>query len=132
MLVPSAVVVEVLNKQLLKPTLVGAPDWQVGLIDWREKNGLKVISFEGVCGMAMPEVRGGANVVIMKSLDQQHKNRYYGIYVNKVPTVRFADEASLAVAPDQSGNADSVASRVLLNGVEGYIPDLDKIETLLF
>ncbi len=131
LLVPNAVVAEVLNNQLLDPAPASAPAWQVGQIDWREESGLKIISFEGICGESIPEVQAGANIVVMYSIAQTPKTRYYGIYINKVPTFEFVDAAALAVAPDQSSNADYVASRIFVNGIEGYIPDLDEIARLL-
>lgn len=131
LLVPNAVVVEVLNNQLLDPAPASAPSWQVGQIEWREESELKIISFEGICGMSIPEVRSGANIVVMHSFGEVQNSRYYGIYVDEVPTFELVDETALTMAPDQSDNADCVASHVFVNGIEGYIPDLNKIASLL-
>ena len=67
----------------------------------------------------------------MYSLGEAQDSRYYGFYVDEMPTFELVDEAALTVASDQSENAEYVASHVLVNGIEGYIPDLDKIASLL-
>ncbi len=131
LLVPNAVVVEVLNNQLLDPAPASAPSWQVGQIEWREESELKILSFEGICGMGIPELRTAANIAVMHSLGEVQNGRYYGIYVHQVPTIKLIGESALTLAPDQSSNSDYVASHILVNGIEGYIPDLDKIASLL-
>ena len=79
----------------------------------------------------IPAVQPGANVVVMHSIRQDKSQRYYGIYIDDVPTFEFVDAATLTLAPDQSSNPDFVASKVFVNGIEGYIPELDEIARLL-
>ena len=131
LLVPNAVVAEVLNNQMLELASASAPAWQVGHIHWRENNSLPIISFEGICGERIPDVEPHANVVVMHSIDAGRKVRYYGIYIDNVPTFEFVDAATLTLAPDQTSNPDYVASKIFVNGIEGYIPDLDEIANAL-
>lgn len=131
LLVPNAVVAEVLNNQALRSPPVSAPAWQLGQIEWREEPELRVVSFEGICGDTLPIVKAEANVVVMHSIDPQQKTRYYGIYIDNVPSFEFVDNTTLTLASDQSSNADYVASKVFVNGIEGYVPDLDELAGLL-
>lgn len=131
LLIPKAVVVEVLSNQHLDPAPAGAPSWLVGQIEWREESELKIVSFEGICEMSAAELRPAANIVVMHSLGEAQNSRNYGIYAHEVPTFELIDEKVLTLAPDQSGKSEYVASHVLVNGTEGYIPDLDKIASLL-
>ncbi|MEM7292343.1 MAG: hypothetical protein AAF420_02950 [Pseudomonadota bacterium] len=131
LLVPNAVVAEVLNNQNLALSPASAPTWQVGQVSWRDMPDLPIISFEGICGERIPDVRPGANVVVMHSIDPARKVRFYGIYIDNVPTFEFVDAATLTLAPDQSSNPDFVASKVFVNGIEGFIPNLDEVSRVL-
>ena len=131
LLVPDAVVAEVLNDQQLRSPPVSAPPWQLGQIAWRDQQNLRVISFEGVCGETLPVPKADANVVVMHSINPNQANRYYGIYIGNVPTFEFVDNTTLTLAPDQSINADYVAARVFVNGIEGFVPELDEVAELL-
>ncbi|MEM7207968.1 MAG: chemotaxis protein CheW [Pseudomonadota bacterium] len=131
LLVPNAVVAEVLNNETLQDSPATAPAWQVGQISWRDQTALPILSFEGVCGEQIPSVEVGANVVVMHSIKPEQKTRYYGLHITDVPTFEFVDAATLTLAPDQDTNPDFVASRVFVNGIEGFIPDLDELARLL-
>ncbi len=131
LLVPNAVVAEVLSDQLLAPAPAGAPDWQMGQIGWRSERELKVISFEGVCG-EMPSIPTEvANVVVMYSIDGTRKNRFYGLYITGTPKFQMIDANTLSLSSNQPGNANCIASRIVINGAEGYIPELDEIARLI-
>lgn len=131
LLVPDAVVAEVLNNQALRSPPVSAPAWQLGQIEWQNQPDLRVVSFEGICGDTLPIVKPEANVVVMHSIDPQHSTRYYGIYIDNVPSFEFVDNTTLTLAPDQSSNPDYVASKVFVNGIEGAVPNLDELARLI-
>ena len=69
LLVPNAVVAEVLNNQKLELAPASAPVWQVGQVLWRDNPALPIISFEGICGERIPDVQPNANVVVMHTID---------------------------------------------------------------
>ena len=129
---PNAVVAEVLHDQPMQQPPASAPGWQVGQVEWRDEQAVPVISFEGICGDRIPKIDYRSNnVVLMHSIVPDCKTRYYGLYIESVPTFEFVDNTSLTIAPDQMNNADYVANRVFINGIDGFIPELDEISRLL-
>lgn len=131
LVVPNAVVAEVLQNQILNEPLESAPGWLSGTVAWQDQPELPVVSFESLCGQLGARVEGETTVVVMHGLGSQPRARHYGVRIADVPSFEFVDSTNLVAADDQSSNCDYVASRVFIKGVQASVPDFDEIEQLL-
>ncbi|GEM_PF-2600737 len=132
LVVPNAMVAEVLHNQLLDAPRDNAPDWLSGNLQWQDNDELPVVSFETLCDQAAGEYDDrDTTVVVVHSLGDNPRLRHYGIRIADVPSFEFVDNTNLVAADDQSANNDFVASRVFIKGVQAVVPDLEELEALL-
>jgi len=131
LVVPNAVVAEVLHNQWLDEPHDSAPGWLSGSLQWQDNDELPVISFETLCDQAMGEQDRDTAVVVLHCLGEDPRLRHYGIRIADVPSFEFVDNTNLVAADNQSGNCDFVASRVFVKGLQASVPDLEELEALL-
>ena len=131
LLLPSAVVVEVLYQQVMQPMPVGVSNWLLGEIDCPMAAHLPVISFEGICGIDTPPVPSRVNVVVIHSLNTHLGLSFYGIQVHAAPSAQLVDRATLSLITQSCNDSRFIACHVLINQSDYLVPELDEITLLL-
>ena len=132
LLLPNATIAEVLSYAEPEP-LADAPDWLLGRIRWRGWQ-LPLASFSRLSGIA-DEVGGlGSKVVVLKALGGDARLPYVALLTKGFPRlVTVSRDALVADAGEGDAGAGEaqpvgVLMRVLLNGEQALLPDVDAIE----
>ncbi|MES9969564.1 MAG: chemotaxis protein CheW, partial [Candidatus Thiodiazotropha sp.] len=86
LLLPNAVIAEVIGYQQPEPPEAGKPDWFVGSYVWRGVV-IPVVSFEGMLGeqVISPGQRG--RIMVMNTLGQDEKLTHIGLLVQAIPSL---------------------------------------------
>lgn len=142
----SGLLIPILGKQLLLPNVSvaelaawqppvaqdGAPEWFLGQFNWRDRS-LPLVSFEA-CN-EQPEWQAGdvtshERVVILNGISGDERLPFIGIIVQGIPrSIRLAAK-ELTPLPGTLGPMEKM--HVQASGEPAVIPDLDRLETLLF
>jgi chemosensory pili system protein ChpC len=93
LLVPSTGVAEIVGLSPPKE-IEGGPHWLAGLMNWRGLN-LPLISVERVLGEDAPPPGVRNRVAVMHTLSDQLKPAFYGIVIQRLPTVVLASERNV-------------------------------------
>jgi chemosensory pili system protein ChpC len=127
LLLPNAVIAEVIGYQQPEPTEEGAPDWLIGSFVWRGVI-IPVVSFEGMLGkqVVLPGHRG--RIMVMNTLGRHQKLTHVGLAVQAIPSlVRVSEENVVPLNIEDEYNP-LIKQQVELDLSEAIIPDLDEIE----
>lgn len=131
LLLPNAVVAEVIGYQQPEPVEEGKPDWLMGTAVWRGVI-IPVVSFEGMLGerVVIPGHRG--RIVVMNTLNQNQQLTHVGLAVKAIPSlVRVSADN---VKPlDPKDELDPLLKQLVeVDMNPAAIPDLDEIERQVF
>jgi chemosensory pili system protein ChpC len=127
LLLPNAVIAEVIAYQQPDPGESGGPDWLIGTIMWRGVV-IPVVSFEGMLGeqVVLPGHRG--RIMVMNTLNQNQKVTHIGLLVQAIPSlVRVSANNIIPHNPDDELDP-LVKQQVELDLNPALIPELDEIE----
>jgi chemosensory pili system protein ChpC len=126
LLLPNASVSEVAGYHPPNP-VADAPEWLLGLLDWRQYQ-IPVVSFEALVetGSAQPTKR--ARLAVCNTLGGNPKRPFIGIVLTSMPhLVKVTEDVIMPMAkPQDLGPA--VKREVMINGEEAWIPDLNALE----
>ena len=127
LLVPSSAVAEVI---VVPPIDVidGAPDWLVGLVDWRGMR-LPLLRAEAALGKSETDSDVRGRVAVMHVLDEDSPVQFYGIGIQRLPTVVLATERATKFA-EPTLLVDWVQSQVELEIGDALVPRLDLLEQM--
>ncbi|WP_052761165.1 chemotaxis protein CheW [Sedimenticola thiotaurini] len=130
LLLPNAAVCEVVSFRTPDKAPEGAPSWVLGTFRWRN-HVLPLISFEQLQGGISGEIGNRARVAICNTLNGSEQLPYIGILLHAAPHLTLVSQESLTPFLDDEPLHEMVASRVIVNGVDALIPDLDALESAL-
>lgn len=130
LLLPNAAVCEVVSFRTPDSAPATAPDWVLGTFRWRN-HVLPLVSFEQLQGMETREVGNRARVAICNTLNGSEKLPYIGILLHAAPHLTLVSESSISPFQGEEPLHEMVARRVVVNGVDALIPDLDALESAL-
>lgn len=130
LVVPRACIAEVTAFAEPQPA-PGAPPWMLGYVDW---NGRKIalVSFEGICGDAVPRQGPRSRVVVFRALGEALVARHFAMVTQGFPQLVRVNAAVLA--PDTSRqwpDDGAVICQVRMVNQRPLIPDLEFIEQLI-
>lgn len=124
LILPNVAVAELIDYQLRQPVM-GAPDWHMGMIVWRDLQ-IPLVSFEAACG-ALPMVGERARIVVLNCLSDGPL-QFMAILIQGVPRSCKVDSqlsyVDVPLAPLELA-AVQISDRI------ARIPDLDGLERLL-
>jgi chemosensory pili system protein ChpC len=127
LLLPNAVIAEVIGYRQPEPIEEGKPDWLMGTTVWRGVI-IPVVSFEGMLGerVMIPGHRG--RIVVMNTLNQNLKLTHIGLAVKAIPSlVRVSADNVKPLNPEDELDP-LVKQHVEVDMNPAAIPDLDEIE----
>ena len=128
LLVPSTGVAEIIG--FAPPRQVEEmPAWLTGYISWRGVE-IPLISMEAALGQSTPDVGVRNRVAVMHTLRDDLTPTFYGVVIQRLPTVVLASERNL----ETGGRADDsgwVQGAVDLEVGRGIIPSFEHLEQTL-
>jgi chemosensory pili system protein ChpC len=108
-----------------------APDWLLGVIEWR-RSPVPLVSYEMLAG-GVPDVEIGhrARIAICRTLNDHSDRPYTGILLRAIPRLIRVTEELIAPIERPDQERVMVARQVWVGGQEAWIPDLDALEQAL-
>lgn len=128
LLVPSSSVVEIIVVPPIN-RVDGAPAWLDGVVNWRGEK-LPLVSAEAALGRPRTELGARARIAVIHALEGSAGMRFYGIGIQRLPTVVLASERTTEAA-EPSVLVDWVHSQVDLEVGEGLVPNFDILERMV-
>ncbi|MES9812287.1 MAG: chemotaxis protein CheW [Candidatus Thiodiazotropha sp.] len=127
LLLPNAVIAEVIGYQEPESVERGKPDWFVGSTIWRGVV-IPIVSFEGMLGarVVIPGHRG--RIMVMNTLNQQQKLTHIGLVVQAIPSLVRVSADNVIPLNSEDELDPLIKQRVELDMNPAMIPDLDEIE----
>jgi len=130
LVVPASVVEEVLFAEPLDLPPPAAPEWLLGEVQLRQQ-AVPLLSFETLTGDAAEATPATVHAVVIKNLDADSDPAFYAIRVASTPRVETLDTGTLQLAGDGQSDNPFIACRVIVEGEEGTLPDLDALVAVL-
>lgn len=130
LIVPNSLIAEIVINADIQSSDSGE-DWQVGTLLWRGEE-IQAISFDSLIGKESVEKQAESRYVVLHAIQSANTGKYYAMRISGIPRLEFITEEKLDEAADQAGLNEAVASRVYLNGVDAYIPAIEKVEDRVF
>lgn len=130
LIVPRATVAEVVGLQPLE-AMAGAPAWYLGVLAWNGRN-VPVISFEGICGQALPGTGGRTRIVVLHALGEKLDAGYFGLLTQGFPQIVRVNPD--VIKPDVSrvfGERSPVLCQVRMINETPLVPDLERLEDMI-
>lgn len=130
LLLPSACIAEVLSP--LPMTLVpGAPDWVLGVINWRSKP-VSVVSVERLLGMSGTQPGPRAKMVVLYPLPGRKPWEFVAFMSVSEPQSRLIDAATAGDIATDIPEHPLIASALRLGRNAVAIPDFDALSKTFF
>jgi len=128
LLLPRTAIREIVRYLAPEP-FENTPNWLLGSILWQGQR-IPLISFEGLCGKAVPEQSSRTRVAIMTALNSAMPHQAYAMYVEGFPQLIGVKESDLRVDENTRFPEDCpIITQLKLFNDRPQIPNLDYIET---
>jgi chemosensory pili system protein ChpC len=124
LLLPNVAVAEVVP--YIRPRAVAdAPDWLLGVINWRGLN-IPLVSYDGLYGTGSHEGVGQARIAVINTVTPDSDMPFYALVTTGIPQLKRVNADLLQ---EQSAEAaEGVLSQVHVGDVPAVIPDLAALE----
>jgi chemosensory pili system protein ChpC len=130
LIIPRANVAEVIGFQT-PSEMTGAPPWYIGTVPWNGK-AVPVVSFEGACGLTIPQASGRSRIVILHALGTRVEGGNFGIVSQGFP--QLVRVSSDVVRPDNSRafpERTPVICQIRMLNETPLVPDLERLEEMI-
>ncbi len=130
LILPGAIIAEVLYDQKIEASEKKGPNWLVGYIQWREQK-IPLIDFAAMSSHRVAEPLKQTRALVISNIVDDVPD-HYALVIDRVPRVESLDAAALEQSKDRRDeDMYCVAARVFLDNRPCDIPDLDTIGSLL-
>ena len=130
LLLPRACVAEITGYQV-PATMVGAPPWYLGLVSWNGRQ-VPLVSFEGLCRQPAPAASPRSRLVVLHALGERLDAGAYAIMAQGFPQLVRVNADVIRPDPAYAvPENDPVICRVRMLNETPWIPDLERLETLI-
>lgn len=130
LLIPSAVVAEVINPPLLTPVPFGQP-WLRGVVGWRTLV-VPVVSFETLMGVDAPERGTESKIVIFYPMSGRRDWEFYGLLVASEPRPQALDGSQPAAGQAELPDTPYIAAGIKIGDKVLAIPDLEAMKKAFY
>ena len=131
LLLPNAVVVEVLGYPETIASVADRPDWYLGRFGWRSLS-LPLVSWERLMGQAATADAGQRKgVAICHLFSADDSASFVGLETSGLPRLVTVTEAGLQALADSAVPESCILGEVRLQEIRAHIPDLDALGKLL-
>ena len=128
LVLPNTSIAEVVAYQVPEK-LNKAPDWFLGVIDWRGTR-IPVVSFEGMSEEAITPIVKRSRIVILNSLSGDAEIPFYGMVSQGIPRLTILSATNTTDAMVRREES-CVMRQVLVDSQPAKIPDQIQMEKLL-
>lgn len=129
LLLPGAVVAEIVPLTDPVPPAEDAPDWLMGMFQWREQQ-IPLVSFEALTGGEVPRPTRTTRVAVLKALSNNPQLPYFGLVTQQIPRLLTVFDGGLQPTEGED-HGPAAAAQVLASGEPVTIPQMDYIEQQL-
>ncbi len=129
LLVPNTCVAEVAPYEAPVPT-PHAPAWMQGMLLWRGSS-VPLVSYEGLLGSGEGVRSSQARIAVFNSFGGHAALPFFALELQGIPRLLQATEESMTRREQEHADLAPVQCRVVVEGDEAIIPDLDIIEGML-
>lgn len=127
LLLPNAAVAEVIAYS--EPEKVNdAPEWLLGIMNWRERR-IPLVSFEVISDGDAGPMHKNCRIAILNTLNGNDRVPYIGVLMQGLPSLQVVRPSSIQYTDKPSEPRQSIKAYVNLNGVAALIPDIDDLES---
>lgn len=130
LIVPSAVVAEVINPLTLAPVPFSQP-WLKGVIGWRTL-AVPVISFEALVGMPEPASPAAGKIVIFYPLSGRSDWEFFGMFATAEPRPQALTHSEPVATDSELPNLPYIAAGLKVGGKLMLIPDMDEMKKVFY
>lgn len=126
LVVPNVTVAEIIPWRDPEPMASEAPQWLLGMLDWRQLS-VPLISFEAINQEPAAKAVTGRRIAILNDVIGAPDLPFFGVVTTGVPRLLrvLADEIG---ADPEATTGPAETARVLVAGERGSIPDIEHIE----
>ena len=128
LLVPSAGVAEIVELSPIRKT-DNMPDWITGYMSWRGVD-IPLVAMERALEKPLPPAGVRGRIAVMHTVGNALRPGFYGIVIQRLPTVVLANERMLTSSPD-AGEVDWIDGVMELEVGRGLVPAFDYLEQRL-
>jgi hypothetical protein len=129
LLVPSSAVAEVVVPPASESSKRPSPHFSPGpssFVEWRSAR-IPLLNLEYALGLEMSEAGVRNRLAILQSVREPTELPFYGVLIQRLPTVVLANERNAVVAA-KTVPADWVHGQIDLDMGAGFVPDLERLE----
>ncbi|MGV6826158.1 MAG: chemotaxis protein CheW [bacterium] len=125
LLVPNALVIEILNYRAPESAAKGKKDWYLGMINWRNLD-IPLISFERMIGADYQDAGQRRRIMVCHSFSEKGDNHFLGLVAQGLPRLISLDEDAMSVLnSSESSKHNEIYSHVKVGDYRAYIPAMD-------
>ncbi|MDT8319026.1 MAG: chemotaxis protein CheW [Xanthomonadales bacterium] len=129
LLLPTSAMAEVIDFEQLAPAQ-NAPPWLLGQLSWENRQ-VPVFSFTALInGTPVGEISERSKILILKSLADASRVPYLGVLLSGLPRITNLRPEDFVETGDEK-KALGVFCRILCEGQESIIPDIDRLTHLV-
>lgn len=128
LLVPSAGVAEIVELSPIRKT-DNMPDWITGYMSWRGVD-IPLVAMERALQKPLPPADVRGRIAVMHAVGNALRSGFYGIVIQRLPTVVLANERMPTSSPD-AGEVDWIDGVMELEVGRGLVPAFDYLEQRL-
>ena len=126
LLLPNVAVAEVVPYREPE-ALEQAPDWMLGVLNWRNQR-IPLVSYELFCRQDAPDATQRARILVMNNTRGDARLPFYAMVTSGIPRLFLADEEGLDDALNKDAFAsDHSQSAVRIGSEQADIPDLARV-----
>jgi len=129
LLLPRSCITEVINYQAPTP-MEGAPPWYLGTVAWGGRR-VPIVSFEALCGRALPRTSGRTRIVVMQGITGQSDGHFAVLTQGFPQLVRLSPDVIHVDDSRMLAERAPVAAQVRMINELPLIPDFERLEEMI-
>lgn len=129
LLLPRSCITEVINYQAPTP-MEAAPPWYLGTVAWGGRR-VPLVSFEALCGRALPRISGRTRIVIMQGITGKTGGHFAVLTQGFPQLVRLSPEVIHVEESRVFGEQVPVICQVRMVNEFPLLPDFERLEELI-
>jgi chemosensory pili system protein ChpC len=129
LLLPRSCITEVINYQAPTP-MEGAPPWYLGTVAWGGRR-VPIVSFEALCGRALPRTSGRTRIVVMQGITGQNGGHFAVLTQGFPQLVRLSPDVIHVDDSRTFPERAPVVAQVRMINELPLIPDFERLEEMI-
>ncbi|MBL4583420.1 MAG: chemotaxis protein CheW [Pseudomonadales bacterium] len=135
LILPNTTVAEIISWQNPQPQHTANSDWVLGFFEWREKR-LPLLSIHISGQVPNDDVQPFTKIAVLNAVSDDLGFSYYGVALSGTPKLVRVDREDISTSESEPNHLvvpeklslQTSGSKVMLNGEEAWLPNLDEVE----